>query len=111
MALLFVPGSISKSLALLFTVAQGFLCFLYTYYYHGKYGQTIGKRWLKIMVLTTNGSPISFVHSIRRNIILFIESIPWTLCTIIAISRIPTYQYYTLHGHVYNQLERSLRPE
>lgn len=111
MALLSVPGVVSQLLAICLVPAQGLLYFLYTFYLHAKSGQTLGKRWLKIRVLTPSGSAIGFVLSARRNIIIFFQSLPWICGTMIAISRIPIDQYYALHGHAYNLLEESLRPE
>lgn len=111
MALLYAPSVVSQSLAICLIPVQGLLYFLYTLYLHGKSGQTLGKRWLKIRVLTPSGSAIGFTLSARRNIIIFFQSLPWIFGTMIAISRVPIDQYYALHGHAYTLLEQSLRPE
>jgi uncharacterized RDD family membrane protein YckC len=103
-------GAGSQSLAVILVPFKGFAFLVYTFYYHGRYGQTLGKRWLRIKVLTTAGEPIGFIGSARRCIIMAAESIPWVAAGMVAIPRVPADQYYALHGHEYTLLEKSFYP-
>ncbi|PRC90796.1 RDD family protein [Solimicrobium silvestre] len=101
-----------KELAVAIAVLQGSTFYLYTFYCHAKFGKTIGKRIMGLKVLNIEGSPISFLQSFKRNIPLFIESLPWIISTYFVISNIPADQFHNLflQPKAYRQLEDSMRP-
>jgi len=111
LALLLLIGSRSQSLAVWLTPVEGLLFYAYTLYFHAKSGQTLGKRWLGIKVVTLEGGAIGIARSFRRNLIMLIESLPWIVATMIATLRVPSEQFRSLHGDAYNQLLKSLKPE
>jgi len=111
LALLLLIGSRSQSLAVLLTPVEGLLFYAYTLYFHASSGQTLGKRWLGIKVVTLEGGAIGIAGSFRRNLIMLIESLPWIVATMIATLRVPSEQFRSLHGDAYNQLLKSLKPE
>ena len=100
----------SQSTAVSLVPIQGLLLYAYTFYFHAKSGQTLGKRWLDIKVVTLEGGPIGFAGSFRRNLIMLCESLPWIAATMIATLQVTSEQFSTLHGHAYNQLLKNLQP-
>lgn len=111
MVILVLIGRGHQHLEMVLTPVRGALLFLYTFYYHARTGQTLGKKWMGIKVVSDRGEPIGFAQSAKRNAILLLMSIPWPLATVIAISRIPAAQYVALWGHGEVALEASLRPQ
>jgi uncharacterized RDD family membrane protein YckC len=111
MAALVFAGLRQQNIEILLTPVRGALLFLFTFYFHGKSGQTPGKKWLGIMVVDWQGKKIGFMQSAQRNLMLFLMSIPWPIATVIALNRIPPEQYIELWGHGEAALEASLRPE
>jgi len=97
-------------LALATVPLQGFLFYCYTMYQHGKRGQTWGKRLLKIKVVRVNGDAVGFVRSARRSIICGLESLPFVVATMIALSQIPESQYLPLEIKHMRELKNSLMP-
>jgi uncharacterized RDD family membrane protein YckC len=78
-ALVFVPNDavagISAILALLFWIVVPFIYFTYC---HGKWGQTIGKRALRIRVRRElSDAPISYGSAFGRYAIVFVFGIFW----------------------------------
>jgi uncharacterized RDD family membrane protein YckC len=110
MALIVFIGRRQQDVEIFLTLVRGALLFLYTLYFHGKTGQTLGKKWVGIRVAAEQGEKIGFVQSARRNSILFLMSIPWIVATVIALQRMPAAQYMSLWGHGEAALEASLRP-
>jgi uncharacterized RDD family membrane protein YckC len=109
-ALLVMIGQRHQDMEILLTPIQGALVFLYTWYYHGRTGQTLGKKWMGIRVVDDRGERIDFARSLRRNWILFVMSVPWIVATIIALLKIPPAEYLMLSAHGEAALEASLRP-
>ena len=103
-------GAGSQSTAVWLVPLQGLLFYAYTFYFHAKTGQTLGKRWLGIKVVTLEGGPIGYAGSFRRNLIMLCESLPWIAATMIATLHVTDEQFSTLHGRAYNQLLKSLQP-
>jgi uncharacterized RDD family membrane protein YckC len=110
MTLIVFIGKRQQDLEIFLTPVRGALLFLYTLYFHGKTGQTLGKKWMRIRVVDDQGEWIGFAQSARRNSILFLMSIPWIVATVIALQRMPSVQYLSLWGHGEAALEASLRP-
>jgi uncharacterized RDD family membrane protein YckC len=109
-ALIVFVGRRQQDLEIFLTPVRGASLFLYTLYFHGKTGQTFGKKWMGIRVVDYHGKSIGFVQSTRRNSILFLMSIPWIVATVIALQRMPSAQYMSLWGHGEAALEATLRP-
>jgi len=105
----FSKGSLTTAIAAV--PLQGFLFWFYVFYQHGKDGQTWAKRLLKIKVVTVDGNPVDFPTSGLRSIICFLESVPWVLATMLALSKIPSSMYLPLEPEQMRALELSLRPE
>ncbi len=69
------PGRILGSLGFL-----GLLVFvLYTFYFEAAYGQTIGKKAMGVVVVTVDGSPMSYRESALRNGLRIIDGLPGLL--------------------------------
>ena len=99
MAALVLIGRRHQDVEIVLTPVRGALLLLYTFYYHGKTGQTFGKKWMGIMVVSDRGERIGFPQSARRNVVMFLMSLPWPIATVIALTRIPPSQYLELWGH------------
>lgn len=108
--LMIAIGAGNQSTAILLIPFQGLLLCAYTFYFHAKSGQTLGKRWLGIKVVTLEGGPIGYAGSFRRNLIMLCESLPWIAATMIAALHVSEEQFSTLHGRAYTQLLKSLQP-
>ncbi len=64
----------------LIAVAVGYLViFVFAYYFllEGMFASTIGKSMLRLRVLTTDGDPCSFGASFRRNLLRFVDWLPF----------------------------------
>jgi uncharacterized RDD family membrane protein YckC len=110
MQFIVLVGRRQQDLEIFLTPVRGSLLFLYTLYFHGKTGQTLGKKWMGVKVVDDQGEGIGFVQSARRNSILFLMSIPWIVATVIALQKMPSSQYMSLWGQGGAALEASLRP-
>ncbi len=110
MLLLEFIGSGNRHVEILVTPIQGALMFLYTLYFHANIGQTLGKKWMKIVVVSREGKRIGFNESFRRNAVLLLMSLPWPIATMIALSRISPNLYADAVPHARMALEISLRP-
>jgi hypothetical protein len=65
---------------------------------------------MRIKVVRVDGAPLGFARSARRSILTGLESVPWVVATMIAISQIPESQYLPLQAQHMRELELSLRP-
>ncbi len=111
MAAIVYIGAREQDVEILLTPVRGALLFLYVFYFHGKTGQTIGKKLMGLMVVDDQGQKIGFLKSARRDSILLFLSLPWIVATVIALQRVPAEAYMRLWGHGEAALEASLRPE
>lgn len=70
-------GSVAVNTAVLLlqvlTVAVGFGYFVYT---EGRYGQTLGKRALGIVVVSEDGEPIDSGDALVRNVLRIVDALP-----------------------------------
>ncbi|WP_332776378.1 RDD family protein [Polaromonas sp.] len=111
MVLLSKLTAANKALAMATTAVNGFAYVTYTFLLHGKCGQTLGKRLLRLRVLTSDFHRLSMVDSARRNLFFFACSLPWVVATLVAMSRLPASMYYAPRDRAYFVLEEQMLPD
>lgn len=79
----------SRPLAFLAQFLLTFIGHIYDIYFHGRYGQTIGKRCLNIRVVSLDGSPVSWKQALLRSSVGLALSILSMLSVMVALYRIP----------------------
>ena len=60
-------NSVSRTWAFLTELPLAFLCYAYEIYFHGRWGQTIGKRSVDIKVVAIDGSSITWRQAFLRS--------------------------------------------
>jgi uncharacterized RDD family membrane protein YckC len=101
----------NQTWAFYFVPVHGLAIALYRFYAHGRNGQTIGKRLLKIRVVRSDGSPLRFPGSARRALLYTLCSLPWVVAKMIALSQISALQFSSLGKAEMRRLEASLMPD
>jgi uncharacterized RDD family membrane protein YckC len=99
----------NKTAAIFFTTVHGLSFFFYSWYMEGRTGQTIGKRAMKMRVVSLNGVPMNLSRSLLRNALLFLQSLPFAIAATIAIMMIPESLYATQQFDKIRELEK-IRP-
>lgn len=110
---IFIVQSFSSShqaLAVAAVPLQGFMFFFYALVLHWKSGQTLGKRLMNIRVVRGNGDAVDLARSARRSVIYGLQSAPWVVASMIALSQIPESQYLPLQVQYMRDLKLSLMP-
>ena len=67
---------VSPGVAIASVVLIGILWSLYPIYFHGRWGQTVGKMAAKIKVVQVDGSPITPRHAVVRN---SVDLVMWSI--------------------------------
>lgn len=111
MAVIVFVGAGHQEVEIVLTPLRGSLLFLYLFYFHGKTGQTPGKKWLGLMVVSDQGQRVGFLQAARRDAIFLVLSLPWMVATVVALQRVPPDSYVRLWGNGLAALEATLRPE
>jgi uncharacterized RDD family membrane protein YckC len=82
--------SLSWEVAAIITIPNAFLYSLYNIYFHGRWGQTIGKMAVRIRVVLINGSAITLRNAFMRHSVDFVfsmlSSVAWMI-TVLSISK------------------------
>ncbi|HEX8236682.1 MAG TPA: RDD family protein [Abditibacteriaceae bacterium] len=89
-------GSLSKTLAILFVVPTSIFYVAYEVYFHGRFGQTLGKRAVGIRVVTQEGTPISWNQALVRSSVSIVFSLLTMAASLIAYLHFPYAQYNAL---------------
>lgn len=84
---------VSQNAALISTILYTSFLILYYPYFHAKSGQSLGKRHMKIKVISVDGSNISNWQAILRSIFDISWSLLWCISFLIAIQKMPTNTY------------------
>jgi len=82
-----------QSLAIFCLIAMAFIGPMYSIYFHCRWGQTIGKMAVGIIVRDLSGRPISWRQAFLRNIVDLIFGIPIAIGSWIAFLRMPEAAY------------------
>lgn len=92
--LYFYLRSVSWEVAIIVVVPYFFLWSIYNIYFHGRWGQTIGKRVANIKVVRADGSLIIFRHAFYRHAVDFIFAICLSIAQVSALLSIskPTFE-------------------
>lgn len=89
-------GSLSKPLAMLFIVPTSIFYIAYEVYFHGRFGQTLGKRAVGIRVVTLEGTPISWNQAFMRSSVSLVFALLTMAASLIAYLHFPDAQYSAL---------------
>jgi uncharacterized RDD family membrane protein YckC len=100
----------SQDLSLAFVPFHGLSFALYHFYMHGKTGQTLGKRWMRLRVVRSDDSAIGFARSARRSFLTTAASIPWIVAKMGALSHISAGQFDPLKAGAMKALEAAHWP-
>jgi uncharacterized RDD family membrane protein YckC len=111
MAVIVFIGAGHQQVEIVLTPLRGALLFLYLFYFHGKTGQTPGKKWLGLMVVSDQGQRIGFLQAARRDVIFLLLSMPWIVATVVALQQVPPDTYVRLWGKGLAAVEATFRPE
>lgn len=87
-------ASSSKSAALVLVIPMASLYVAYTIYYHGRSGQTVGKRLMAIRVVQTSGERIGWRHAWLRSSVDVVFSVLYVIGMFIALQAISDTGYY-----------------
>jgi len=86
------------------TIVSAFLYPGYSIYFHGRFGQTIGKMVMKIRVISYNGTRLAWRQACYRSSVDVVLSLLQTLTFLIAASRVTAVDFASL-----NWIERAQR--
>ena len=86
-------GGFSIQLAILGLIISSLFYPAYNIYFHGKYGQTIGKMVTGIKVVKVSGSDITFKEAFLRNSVDILFSLLWIVARVIALNKISETDY------------------
>jgi uncharacterized RDD family membrane protein YckC len=100
----------SQDLSLAFVPFHGLSFALYHFYMHGKTGQTLGKRWMRLRVVRSDGSAMGCARSARRTFLTAAASIPWIVAKMSALSHISAGQFDPFKAGVMKALEAAYWP-
>lgn len=75
----------SWEIAIMIVIPYFFLWSIYNIYFHGRWGQTIGKMVTKIKVVRLDGSTIDYTHAFLRHAVDFLFSILSSIAQVVAI--------------------------
>jgi uncharacterized RDD family membrane protein YckC len=81
--------SVSLTIGVLVSIVSSFLYPGYSIYFHGRFGQTIGKMAMKIRVISQNGAPLAWSQACYRSSVELLLSLAQTATLMVAASRIP----------------------
>jgi uncharacterized RDD family membrane protein YckC len=81
---------------MLFVVPTSIFYSAYEVYFHGRFGQTLGKRAVGIRVVTLDGSPISWNQAVMRSSVGIVFALLMMAASLIAYLHFPDAQYYAL---------------
>ncbi len=99
-----------QDLLLAFVPFHGMSFALYHFYMHGKTGQTLGKRWMRLRVVRSGGSAIGFPRSALRTCLTAASSVPWIVAKMSALSAIPAGQFDPFQPGALKALEAAYWP-
>jgi uncharacterized RDD family membrane protein YckC len=88
--------SVSRPLAFITLFPSTFLFYAYEIYFHGRCGQTIGKRNQNIRVVTVNGNPITWKQAFLRSSIGLALGILWVSSILVALLQITDEEFTRL---------------
>lgn len=80
--------SISLMVGVLVSIVSAFLYPGYSIYFHGRFGQTIGKMTMKIRVISKNGVPLAWSQACYRSSVDLLLSLAQTATLVVATFRI-----------------------
>ena len=101
----------SQTLSFAMVPVHGLVFVAYHFYMHGRSGQTVGKRLVRIRVARSNGAAIGFVGSAKKSLLSFLQSLPWIVAKMMALSQIPPSFFNPVDTKATRVLEQSLMPE
>ena len=87
-------GSVSKGAALALVIPMAIAYVAYTIYYHGRFGQTIGKRMMGIRVVRTTGERIGWREAWLRSSIDVLFATLGGVGSLVALAAIGDADYY-----------------
>jgi uncharacterized RDD family membrane protein YckC len=79
----------SRNLALLFTVLVPVLGWVYTIFFHARWGQTLGKRAVSIRVVKVSSEPISWREAFLRSSVDIVLNTFYVIGTLVALLHFP----------------------
>jgi uncharacterized RDD family membrane protein YckC len=88
--------SISRTWAFLTELPLGFLFYAYEIYFHGRRGQTIGKRSVDIKVVSLDGSSISWRQAFLRSSVGLGLGVLYSISKFVALFKITDADYSAL---------------
>lgn len=88
--------SVSRVWAFLTLIPGTFLFYAYEIYFHGRWGQTIGKRSQDIKVLSLDGAPITWKQAFLRSSVGLGLGVLSTLSTLVALFRMTDQEFSSL---------------
>ena len=77
-------------------ISTGFAYWAYQIYCHGKYGKTIGKHFMDLRVVRTDGERIGWTQAVLRNAVDLALAIPLTFASLLTLSAIADSDYYSM---------------
>ena len=86
--------SFSKSIAWTLVIPMTLAFVAYTVYCHGRFGQTIGKRIMRIRVMRTDGTPIDWRTAWLRSSSDVVFAVLRVIASFVALSAIADSDYY-----------------
>jgi uncharacterized RDD family membrane protein YckC len=102
--------SLSKDTALLLVLPTAFLYYAYVIYFHGRFGQTIGKKVMGIRVRTLRGERIGYPAAWRRSAVDLCIAAAGVVATFSALLTITDSAYYGLGWIDRESALRALEP-
>jgi uncharacterized RDD family membrane protein YckC len=102
--------SLSLTGALIVLVPGSCLYFAYNVYFHGRWGQTLGKKALGIRVVKLSGERISWREAFLRNAVDVGFVVLFIISTLLALSQFTAEEYVQLSSHERSQKLWELRP-
>lgn len=88
--------SVSRTLAFIALFPSTFLFYAYEIYFHGRWGQTIGKRNQNIRVISLDGSPIAWRQAFLRSSVGLGLAFLSSISTLVALFRITDEEFSRL---------------
>ena len=88
--------SVSRIWAFLTLIPLTFLFYAYEIYFHGRWGQTLGKRSQGIKVLSLDGTPITWKQAFLRSSVGLGLGVLSTISTLVALFRMTDQEFSSL---------------
>ena len=86
--------SLSKVAALVLLLPMAVLFVGYTIYFHGRFGQTIGKRVMNVRVARSDGQPIGWWEAWLRSSFDVLFAVLGMVASFVALTAISDAEYY-----------------